>query len=149
MFTVNRNPSRDDLRKFGRAMFIGFFAIGALLDFFPFLSTGDVLALGWHETPLQYTAVGSMVLGVGLWVLSVAAPRAAKPVYVVWMTAAVAMGTVMTTILLTLLFVLFLPPFSLVVRLGDPLRKRLTGKDSYWEDYKPHEATLTRMQRPF
>jgi len=149
MFTVNRDPSRRDLRKFGLAMFIGFFAIGALLSFYPFLSKGDVLALGWHETPLRYTAVGSMVLGAGLWVLSVAAPRAAKPVYIVWMTAAVAMGTAMSTILLTLLFVVFLPPFSLVVRLGDPLRRRLTRKDSYWEDYKPHEATLARTQRPF
>lgn len=148
MFTVNRNPSRGDLSKFGRAMFIGFFAIGALLFFLPFIRTGDIPALELR-TRLQYTAISLQVLGGGLWVLSVAAPRAAKPVYVVWMTAAVAMGTVTTTILLTLLFVLFLPPFSLVVRLGDPLRKRLTGKDSYWEDYKPHEATLTRMQRPF
>ena len=149
MFTVNRNPTVSDLHKFGWAMLIGFWAIGALLWFGPWLRTWDVLVLEWNGTWLQLTVLGLLVLGVGLCVLSLTAPTAARPVYVVWMTVGVAIGTVMATIMLTALFVLFLPIFSLIVRSGDPLRKKLTRRRSYWEDYKPHDATLERMQRMF
>jgi hypothetical protein len=44
--------------------------------------------------------------------------------------------------------VAFLPLFSLIVRFGDPLRKKLGGA-TYWEPYRPHEPTLERMRRPF
>ncbi|MEK7710827.1 MAG: hypothetical protein AAB341_02930, partial [Planctomycetota bacterium] len=64
------------------------------------------------------------------------------------MTATAPVGIVMSTILLTMLFMLILPVFSLIVRMGDPLRKKLGGA-TYWEDYKAHEPTLERMRRPF
>lgn len=146
---VNKNPSRGELRTFGYVMLFGFWLIGALLFFGPWLKTRDVLALGWTASSLQITAVALQGLGVILCVLGLTAPSLAKPVYVVWMTAAMAMGLVMTTILLTVLFVVLLPVFSLVVRLGDPMRKRLNGTDTYWEDFQPHEATLERMRRLF
>ena len=149
MFTVNKNPSIGDLRSFGLAMFLGFFFIGALLFFAPFLRTRDVLVLDWTGTRLQYTAVVLQTLAFGLWLLSVKAPRAAKPVYIVWMTFAATMGRVMFTVLLTVLFVLLLPVFSLIVRTGDPLRRKLQRGGSYWEDYRPHETSLERMKRPF
>ena len=77
-------------------------------------------------------------------------PRSvATPVYVVWMTAAMWIGRVMTPVLLTALFVVLLPVFSLI-RLGDPLRLKLKPKgESYWEDHKHHESTLERTARPF
>jgi len=149
MFIVNKNPTVADLRKFGWAMFIGFFFIGALLFFAPFLRTWDVLALDWTGTGLQLAAVGLQALGVVLCAVSLLWPTGARPVYVVWMTVALAIGIVMSTVLLTVLFLVLLPLFSLVVRSGDPLRKKLTARGSYWEDYKPHEATLERMRRPF
>ncbi len=149
MFTVNKNPTISDLRKFGWAMLVGFWAIGALLWLSPWLKTRDLPALGWSGTGLQFTAISLQALGVGLCFLSLAAPPVARPVYVAWMTAAGAIGIVMSTVLLTVLFVFLLPVFSLVVRAGDPLRKRLTAGGTYWEDYKPHEATLERMKRPF
>ncbi len=149
MFTVNKNPSIRDLRSFGLAMIVGFFFIGALLFFAPFLRTRDVLRLDWTGTRLQYTAVALQAIGTLLWLLSVKAPRAAKPVYIVWMTIAATMGRVMSTVVLTVLFVLMLPIFSLIVRTGDPLRRKLQRGGSYWEDYKPHEASLDRMKRPF
>ena len=149
MFTVNKNPSDSDLRRFGLAMIVGFFFIGALLFFAPFLRTRGVLRLDWTGTRLQYTAVALQALGTLLWLLSVKAPRAAKPVYIVWMTIAATMGRVMSAVVLTVLFVLLLPVFSLIVRAGDPLRRKLQRGGSYWEDYKPHEASLDRMKRPF
>jgi hypothetical protein len=68
--------------------------------------------------------------------------------YVTWMRASTPIGLAMSTVLLSVLFLFMLPLFSLVVRLGDPLRKKL-GETTYWEDYKPHEATLERMRRLF
>ena len=53
MFSVNKNPSSADLRKFGDAMFLGFFLIGALLFFSPWLRTRDVLDLGWTGSGIQ------------------------------------------------------------------------------------------------
>ncbi|MFQ5496223.1 MAG: hypothetical protein ACE5EX_12685 [Phycisphaerae bacterium] len=149
IFTVNRNPSRAELRKFGAAMLIGFGIIGAILFFLPWIRTRDVVTLGWTGTGSQVTAVALQALGVALCLLACFLPSVARPVYVVWMTVGLALGTVMSTILLTVLFVLLLPLFSLIVRRGDPLRRKRGSAESYWEDYKPHEPTLQRTGRPF
>jgi len=132
MFTVNKNPGVSDLRKFGWAMLIGFGAIGVIL---------------WVVAK-QEVAFGLFGLGVGLCVIGIAAPSIARPVYVAWMTATVPIGIVMSTVLLTVLFVFLLPLFSVIVRRGDPLRKKL-GASSYWEDYRSQEHTLERMRRLF
>ncbi len=149
MFAVNKNPTVKDLRKFGLAMLTGFGVIGALLWISVQLKAEGAELLAWSGAGLQITAVCLWAVGVGLFALSLLSLTVAKPVYVAWMTAAMAIGTVMSTILLTVLFVLLLPPFSLIVRMGDPLRKKLKPGDTYWEDCKPHEATLERMRRPF
>lgn len=150
MFTVNKNPTRDDLRKFGVAMFIGFFFIGAILFFTRFLKSWDVLTLPeWPLTGLEITAVSLQALGFVLFLLSRISLSVTKPIYVFWMSVTIPIGIVMTTIMLTVLFIVLLPVFSIIVRWNDPLRKKLIADGSYWEDYKPHEATLERMQRPF
>jgi hypothetical protein len=56
-------------------------------------------------------------------------------------------GGVMTTVMLSISFVL-LAPFTLI-RLKDPLRRRLGGEDSYWEDRPTYEATIEDMRRAF
>ena len=149
MFTVNKNPSRDDLRKFGVAMLLGFGFIGAILFLLPWLKARDASAFEWTGTGLQIAAVSLPALGAALFLLSYASPRAAKPVYIVWMSATVPIGIVMTTIMLSVLFFVLLPVFALIIRLGDPLGKKLKAEGSYWEDYRPHEATIERMERPF
>ncbi|MGD2108830.1 MAG: hypothetical protein PVI86_05500 [Phycisphaerae bacterium] len=149
MFTVNKNPTSDDLRKFGYAMLGGFAVIGMLLYFVPWIKSRDASAIEWTGTLLQWIAVCLPPLGVMLCALSLLAPAAAKPVYVVWMTVGAAVGAVVSTVMLTVLFVFLLPVFSVIVRFSDPLRKRLKSDGTYWEDYKPHEPTIERMKRPF
>ena len=149
MFSVNKNPKPSDLRKFGWAMLVGFGVIGALLWLAPWLRTGEVGLWAWAATANQVTAVGFWVLGLALAILSLSSPAAAKPVYVVWMSITVPIGIVVSTVMLTLLFVVLLPVFSIVARWGDPLRKKRHPGDTYWEDYKPHEPTLDRTARPF
>lgn len=149
MFAVNNNPSRVDLRKFGLAMLVGFSLIGAILYFTPFLRTRDIRPLEWTGNGLQVTALSLLALSVALCLLSFVWPRGARPVYVIWMTVATAIGMVMSTLLLTVLFFVLLPAFSLIVRMGDPLRRRLAKDGTYWASTKPHEPTLERMRRPF
>ena len=149
MFTVNKNLTPTDLKKFGVAMFIGFFFIGAILFFLPWIKTRDVMALSYTGTSSQIMAFCFQGLGLLLWMISVTAPGVAKPIYVVWMSITVPIGIVMSTIMLSVLFFLLLPVFSIIVRMGDPIRKKLHSGETYWENYKPHEATIERMQRPF
>jgi hypothetical protein len=148
MFTVNKSPSVGDLRKFGWAMLLGFGVIGAVLWTAAWGKYGGSGPLGWSGSGAQVVALCLWALGAGLCALSLYSPASAKPVYVTWMRATAPIGIVMSTILLTLVFVLVLPLFALIVRMGDPLRKKLGGS-TYWEDYKPHEPTLERMRRLF
>lgn len=147
MFTVNKNPSVSDLRKFGWAMLFGFGVIGAILWFVAWRRYGGG-SLGWTGAAGQQVAVGLFVFGVGLWVIGTTAPNFARPVYVTWMRASMPIGLAMSTVVLSVFFVFVLPLFSLVVRWGNPLRKKLGGR-TYWEDYKPYEDTLERMRRLF
>ena len=146
---VNKNPSHGDLRTFGYVMLVGFWILGVLLWCAPWIKSRDVLALSWTASGLQIAALALQGLGIVLCTISLATPAVTEPVYIVWMTIARAMGLVTSTILMTVLFVFFLPVFSLIVRFGDPMRKRLGGQETYWEDAKPYEATLERMQRAF
>ena len=73
--------------------------------------------------------------------------RFALNAYKVWKAAAHKIGKFQTLLIMTVLFFVIVPVFSLV-RLKDPLRKRLGG-DSYWESKKNEEQTLERYRRPF
>ena len=149
MFTVNKNPTPSELRKFGWAMLIGFGVIGTLIWVAPWVRGVEGATLSWTGRVGQIASLSMWGTGAVMCVLGLSAPRAGKHVYVIWMSLTVPIGLVMSTILLTFLFVLFLPLFSVIVRFGDPLRKRLDKCDSYWEDYKPYEPTMERMARLF
>ena len=149
MFKVNKNPTISDLHGFGWAMLGGFGVIGLILWVVPWLKTWDAANLAWAGTNKQILAIVLWTLGIVLFSVSLATERVARPVYVTWMSAVVPIGIVMSTIMLTLLFVLMLPIFSLIVRMGDPLRRKRTTHESYWEDYTAYEPTLERMKRLF
>jgi hypothetical protein len=151
MFTVNKNPSAKDVASFGWVMLGGFGVIGALLWYVALLPKGGwTPAAGWG-----WNGAGRHVAALVLWALAVLSlivcrgwPPAGRGYYVVWMTGAMYIGTVVTTVLLTVLFFVLLPLFSLI-RLADPLRLKWNRQESYWEKPSPHEATLERIRRPF
>ena len=149
MFTVNKNPTPSDLRKFAWAMLIGFGGIGTLTWLLPWIRGIEGAVPGWWGGPGQIASLCFWAVGVAMWTVGLALPGAAKPMYVIWMSLTVPIGLVMSTILFTVLFILLLPVFSIVVRFGDPLRKKRHAGESYWEDYKPYEPTMERMARPF
>lgn len=149
MFDVNKNPTPKELRQFGVVMVIGFTVIGVLVWLSSWFANWDASALSWTGTTRQYTAIGLGVFGIVVCLIGQTASEFARIIYVVWMTVGGKIGLVMSTLMLSLLFFVFLPVFSIIVRWGDPLRKKLSDGDTYWEDYRPHEPTLERMQRLF
>ena len=144
MFSVNRNPGRSELGKFGLTILVGLGIVGGLLWWR--LGPPDGGAVGL--TGGRIAAIVLWIVGVLVCLASLAAPRVGRYVYVGWMTAAMAIGLVVTPVLFTVLFIVVLPVFSLI-RLGDPLRLRKSNRQTYWEDPKPHEPTLERMMKPF
>jgi protein-S-isoprenylcysteine O-methyltransferase Ste14 len=148
MFTVNKNPTRDDLRKFGWAMLLGFGVLGVIL-WFVHSRKAEIGFASWDGSGAQIASSVMWAAGVFCCVISLASPAITKPIYVTWMSVTVPIGLFMSTVMLTVLFVVILPVFSLIVRRTDPLRKKLKKGGTYWEDYKPHEPTIERMRRPF
>ena len=73
--------------------------------------------------------------GVPLMVLGIVLPRGLKWIFVAWMTFAMALGAIVSTILLTLLFYLVVTPVGLIARLSgrDFLNRKLRlGAVSHW-----------------
>jgi hypothetical protein len=139
MNPVQRNPSRRELRTFGLVVLGGFCAIG--------LWSWRHGGWAWIGSGRQYAAITLVTLGVSVAVISLAWPALARRLYVAWMIMGMVLGAGMSIVLLSLMFFLVLPVFSLI-RLNDPLR--LKRRDaSYWEVPRPHEPTLERMMRPF
>src|SRR5690349_15528406 len=97
MRTVNRNPDAKELRSFGWVMLAGFALIGALAWYSSVKEPGAWLTHGswaWTGARKQVAALAFWALASSLWGVSLFAPKLARPVYVVWMTAAGYMGLV-------------------------------------------------------
>ena len=143
MFAVAKNTPRGELRKFGATILIGLGAIGLLIWWLKRPADPTTGLTGWQVTALVFWCAGVAIAGC-----SYLAPLGvARRVYAGWMTAAMLLGAVMTRVLFTVLFVVLLPIFALI-RLRDPLRKRLDA-ESYWEPHERDEPTLERVSRLF
>ncbi|MBI1826394.1 MAG: hypothetical protein HY287_15715 [Planctomycetes bacterium] len=147
MFTLNRNPSQTDLRSFGRAMVIGFGALAMIAWLLAWRKSGGAF-LDWHGSRGQIIAIVFLSLGTLLFSVSRISLPLTRTIYLTWMSVANPIGLVMSIVMLTILFAIILPIFSLIIRAADPLRKRL-GAATYWEDYPNHDPTLERLRRPF
>lgn len=141
---VNRSPSPREIRILSLVLLVGFGMVGLLL-----WRAGRSPTTGWSwaGTGHQVTALALWAAGLMLATTCLASQHAGRRIYGTWMTVGAAMGVVMTTLLLTGLFFLFLPFFEFI-RLSDPLRRR-RGAASYWEPHRANEPTLERLARPF
>jgi len=111
-----RKATPRDLRKFGLTVGGVFCALGLwfLLRHKPFY---------WHV----------LSPGVPLVVLGTVLPRSLKWLYVGWMSLAMVLGVIVSTILLTLLFFLVVTPIGLLAR--------LVGKDFLHRKLQPHAVS--------
>jgi hypothetical protein len=132
--TVDPKRERARLRRFGLTVGIAFLVVGALL-------------LWRHRAAAPFFGAA----GGALLLLTAAAPIALRPIERVWMTVALAMGWVMTRVVLGLIFVLVFTPAGLARRLlrRDPMELRLDrGAASYWHRRPPADAP-ERMEKMF
>ncbi len=113
-----------DLRKFSLTVGAAFVVLWAVFAYaLPYLfGKGKDLAVLWQ-------------IGVVLAVVGTLLPAVVKPIYYAWMTMALALGFVMTRVLLTIFFFLVMTPVALVFKLigKDPLHRKLDREaESYW-----------------
>ena len=113
-----QNPTTPELRKFG--LLVG--GVFCLLGLWFFL----------RNKPFYWWM---LVSGGPLLALGAILPRSLKWIYVGWMTFAITLGTIISTIILTLLFYLVVTPTGLIARaIGkDFLSQKLDPNAvSYW-----------------
>ena len=126
---------KSTLRRFGLIMAIPLILIAAILF--------------WksHDSAAWWAGAAAMFALIGL-----VSPQALKAIYIVWMTFAYYLSVVMTFIILTLFFIVFLTPAGLIMRLfgKDPMKRRFPGaENSYWVDSQTYENTIERYSKPY
>lgn len=118
-----KNPTTKQIRDFG-------LTVGAVL-----VLIGGIIH--WRH-PERNNSVWFAGIGGTLALLGLTVPRILKPVYQLWMAFAFQLSRVMTTVLLTIFYVVGFGLVSLVLRLvgKDPLdRKWAPGQSvTYWRD---------------
>ncbi len=147
MLPFRRNLSPGEVRNFGLITLGGFVVLGALL-WLKGLGWSFADALSWQGSGSQKASVVLWAIGAAFAIICTASYALGLRLYIGWMTMAVYLGTVVSTVMLSLMFLILLPIFSLV-RLKDPLRLKLKPSGTYWEEHRPDEPTLDRMSRMF
>lgn len=112
------DPHRRDLRQFG-------FVLGGALV--------ALSGIAWYRD----SAALPYLLGAGglIALVGAVAPQALRPVYFVWMAIGLTLGTIVTAIILTVVFFGAITPIGLVMKVlrKDPMRRRLDPDAStYW-----------------
>jgi Saxitoxin biosynthesis operon protein SxtJ len=124
-----------DLRKFGVIVGAGFIFLGVLL------------LLRHRSSYVAFCGAGALLTAFGvIW------PRALKYVYIAWMALAFTLGFVMSNVILTLFFFLFVTPIGLLARLFQKdflARKWDKGAASYWIQHGSEVKTANTYERQF
>ena len=133
--TVNTNPDKQELRKFGLVFATGMVLIFGL--FFPWL-----LDRPWPVWPW-------IVAGVFA-VPALLLPQVLKPVFLVWMKIGHVLGWINTRIILGILFFFVFAPVALVLHLlgKDMLKQRLDASATTYR-IASEQLPRDRMERPY
>ena len=124
---INWQPGPRELRTFGKVIALGFPILAALL--------GASAWLRSHAWPAWTLWLGGIGLAVGL--VGMFVPRAARPLYLVWMALGCGLGLVVSNVVLAAIYFIVVTPIGLALRLAgrDPLRRAFErGRASYWDD---------------
>ncbi len=136
MKTTTAGPvSARELRKFGLLVGPVLLVLGAF--FF------------WQEKPLRsWLALPGLVLVI----LGLLRPLLLRRVHAVWMAVAGVMGTFMTAVLLTLVYLLVITPLALAARaMGKDLLhcRPDPGRQSYWRSRDPDSQDPAACERQY
>ena len=130
----NIKSEKSDLRKFG-------ITIGIIL-----VMIAGFLFWKEKESFQIFLTVGAIFCALGL-----AKPIILKPIYFIWMVFAVAIGWIMTRVILSLLFYLVMTPIGLIARLFRKRFLELMWDDTvstYW-NYRSDESQNERYEKQF
>lgn len=120
---INWNPNIKQMRWFGAIFLAGFYLLALLMKF-----KGHITAGYWL---LLIGGVG------GVWALAL--PKTAKPLYVTWMAIGMAIGAVVSRVVMGIIFFLILTPVALIFRYKKRdallIRPENREKSSYWETH--------------
>jgi len=107
---------------------------------------GMVLPWVW-EWPYP---VWPWVVGAPLLVWALIAPASMRPLYTGWMHVAMTIGSIITHVVLAVVFFLVLCPTGLVMRMAgrDPMARRIDKSRKTYR-IKPREGERIHMERPF
>ena len=133
--TVNTNPDKQELRKFG-LVFAGMFI----------LIFGLLLPWIWDKSsPMWPWIVAAVFVAAALLV-----PMALGPVYRLWMKIGHVLGWINTRIILGVMFFLMFAPVALLLRLlgKDMLKQRLDTSATTYR-IASEQLPRDRMERPY
>lgn len=137
LVNINFKPDQKELHQFGKTMIIGFSIIALVVFFF------------FKSTPI---AIGCFAFGIVSFILS-RLGKAAMLVYLPWMGFGFVMGTIVSNVILALLFYALITPIALFFKLikRDMLARTLDkNATTYWNDAvnRDNEGTV-EYQRQF
>lgn len=126
MVKINWKPSQKELKNFGWVILVGFGIIGALLFF-------------KHKHNAAYGVWGGSVF---VFLLSHILPVAAKPFYWIWMGFGFVMGSIMSRVVMSIIFYIVLTPVAVILKIAgkDSLQIKKPIKSSYWIDHPKIEG---------
>jgi hypothetical protein len=133
--TVNTNPDKQELRKFGLVFATAMVLIFGL--FFPWL-----LERPWPTWP--------WIVAAAFAVPALLFPQVLKHVFLLWMKIGHALGWINSRIILGILFFLMFAPVALVLRLlgKDMLKQRLDASATTYR-IASEQLPRDRMERPY
>lgn len=112
-----------------------------------FILLGVLLLLRHRSSYVAFCGAGALLTAFGvIW------PRALKYIYIAWMALAFTLGFVMSNVILTLFFFLFVTPIGLLARLFQKdflARKWDKGAASYWIPYGREAKPANTYERQF
>ena len=139
---INWSPDVAERRKFARTLMLGVPCMGVGLSIIVRLASGH-----WNfHTPAMVVGIG-LAVAVISWLL----PVVALPVYRVWYFIVCLIDTIVTTVVLTVLFYVVIFPAGLLYRMfkGAAFRKRPdVGRASYWQEV-PATQDVSRYYRQY
>lgn len=90
--------------------------------------------------------------GASLVVVGLILPEALKFIYLPWMALGLALGFLVSSVVLAVLFFVVITPLSLMARAAgkDFLNRRLqSGAGSYWQERRGREGETSRFEKQF
>ena len=129
------DPDRTELRKFGLILGGAFLALGAFA--------------WWRESPAApyLLTPGAVIALVGL-----VLPAALRWLFFAWMALGLVLGTIVTAIILTLVFIVAVTPIGLIMRLvgRDPMHRKLEpDATTYWITKTRDIEDKSRLEKYF